>query len=61
MPDLILRNLQGAPVIIETEYMPARTVEQDAVQRLGCQLADFGDAIEQCIALHVPNSLQRVP
>ena len=61
MPDLIVRNPQGAPVIIETEYMPARTVEQDAVQRLGREVADSGDAIEQCIALRAPNALQRVP
>ena len=61
MPDLIVRNPRGAPVVIETEYLPARTVEQDAVARLGRELADSGDVIEQCVALRAPNALQQVP
>ncbi len=61
MPDLILRRPLGAPVVVETEYRPARTVEQDAIGRLGSELADSGDAIEQCLALRAPDALQRVP
>jgi len=49
-PDLIVRNPRGAPVVVESGYVPARTVEQDAVARLGRELADSGDAIEQCLA-----------
>ena len=61
MPDLIVRNPFGAPVVLETEYLPAQTVEQDAVARLGRELADSGDAVEQCIALRAPNALQETP
>ena len=60
-PDLIVRNPFGAPVVLETEYLPAQTVEQDAVARLGRELADSGDAVEQCIALRAPSALQETP
>ena len=60
MPDLIVRDPLAAPVVLETEYLPARTVEDDAVARLGAGLADSGAIVEQCIALRVPNSLQSV-
>ena len=61
MPDLIVRNPRGAPVVVETEYLPARTVEQDAVSQLGRELADSGVAIEQCAALRAPKALQEAP
>ena len=60
-PDLIVRNPFGAPVVLETEYLPAQTVEQDAVARLGRELADSGHAVEQCIALRAPHALQETP
>lgn len=60
-PDLIVRNPLGAPVVLETEYVPARTVEQDAIARLGRELADSGYAVEYCIALRAPNVLQTTP
>ena len=61
MPDLIVRNSRGAPVVVETEYLPARTVEQDAIQRLGRILAGSGAAIEQCVALRAPEALREAP
>lgn len=61
MPDLIVRNPRGSPVVVETEYVPARTVEQDAIQRLGRELSESGVAIEQCVALRVPKALQQAP
>ena len=60
MPDLIVRQPRSAPVVVETEYLPARTVEKDAIHRLGQELSDSGDAIEQCIALRAPAKLKRV-
>ena len=60
-PDLIVRNPRGAPVVVETEYLPARTVEQDAIQRLGRKLAGTGAAIEQCVALRAPQTLRDTP
>ena len=60
-PDLIVRDPRGAPVVVETEYVPARTVEQDAIARLGRELAGSGEAVEQCLALRVPVALQHAP
>ena len=61
LPDVIVRNPRGAPVVVETEYLPARTVEQDAIQRLGRILAGSGAAIEQCVALRAPEALREAP
>ena len=60
-PDLIVRDPRGAPVVVESEYAPARTVEQDARARLGRVLADSGDAVEQCLALRAPDALRHAP
>ncbi|MCY3773648.1 MAG: hypothetical protein OXG98_16705 [Gemmatimonadetes bacterium] len=60
-PDVVLRNPRGSVVVVETEYLPARTVEQDAIDRLGRHLSGSGVAIEQCVAVRVPDSLKTVP
>ena len=58
---MILRNPRGSVVVVETEFVPARTVEKDAVDRLDRKLSDTGVAIEQCIAVRVPAFLKQVP
>ena len=60
-PDIVVHNGTTAPVLIESEYQPATTVEQDASHRLGAKLADSGDRIEHCIALRAPRDLRNVP
>ena len=57
-PDIVIRHPGGAPVIIETEYEPAHTVEDDARSRLGMVMAGSGDAVEQAIAIRVPDALR---
>ena len=59
-PDIIVRHPGGLPVAVETEYTPARTVEQDARRRLGKILRETGDSIEQAIALCIPAKLANV-
>ena len=56
-PDLVIDHFDGLPVIVETEFMPARGVEDDAKARLGLTLDDDGREIEQVIALRVPDPL----
>ncbi|MYF20420.1 MAG: hypothetical protein F4218_07370 [Synechococcus sp. SB0677_bin_5] len=56
-PDIMIRHPGGPPVVVETEYNPAHTVEDDARARLGKMLEDGGRPIEQSIALRIPNSL----
>ena len=50
-PDIIITVPGRAPVVIEAEYMPARTVEPEATSRLGLELAANGRIIEAAIAL----------
>ena len=59
-PDLVIRPPGGVPVVIETEFEPARSVEKDALARLGQRLQYNGDLIEQTIAIKVPKDLRRV-
>ena len=57
-PDIIVHHTGGLPVIIETEFAPASTVEVDARERLGEKLSMTGDVIEQVIALRAPDFLK---
>ncbi len=60
-PDIVIRPPGGVPVILETEFIPARSVEVDAKARLGKFLQYNGDLIEQTIAIQVPQELSRAP
>ena len=57
-PDILVRSSDGPPVVIETEFSPARTVEQDALARLGLQTQGAGAAIEHAVAVRAPASLR---
>ena len=56
-PDIVVSHPGGLPVIIETEFAPARTVEVDAKTRLGSTLTKDGRRIEQTVALCIPEQL----
>ena len=57
-PDIVVRHPGGAPVVVETEFEPAATVEDDARARLGARVADGGQRVEQAIAVRVPEALR---
>ena len=50
-PDILITASDRAPVVVEAEYMPAATVEAEARERLGLEVADNGRIIEAAIAL----------
>ena len=56
-PDIIITDSQRSPVVVEAEYMPAHTVEDEAKARLGLRLADDGKRIEAAIALRYPSDV----
>ncbi len=56
-PDIIVRPPAGMPIVLETEYDPARTVEDDAKSRLGRVLRDTGDILETALAVRIPGHL----
>ena len=55
-PDIVITALGRSPVVVESEYIPAATVELDARSRLGLQLSSGGD-IEAAIALRFPEGV----
>ena len=60
-PDILLTGEAGVPVVIETEYEPARTVESDAVGRLGAVVDETGRAVAAVLAVRVPLELRDSP
>ena len=50
-PDILITAPDRAPIVIEAEYMPARSVEVEAKSRLGLEVAANGRVIEAAIAL----------
>ena len=57
-PDIIVET-GVSPISVETEHMPARTVEDDALSRIGTTVAATGQRIESAVALRVPAHLSR--
>ena len=57
-PDILVSPTRRQPVIVETEFAPARTVEQDATARLGTKLHSTGDDIEGVLSVVLPESLK---
>ncbi len=56
-PDILITAHGRAPVVIEAEWMPARTVEAEARSRLGLEVAANGRPIEAVIALRYPDEV----
>ena len=57
-PDLLITDPGGAPVVIEAEYEPARTVEKEARARLDLGVAGETRPIESAIAVRYPAGLK---
>ena len=55
-PDILISSL--VPIVVEVEFLPARTVEDDATARLGRIVRATGKNIEQVIALRVPKAIK---
>ncbi len=57
-PDILISEPNVSPVIVETEVMPATSVEADATQRLGEQLVLSGRRILSSLAVKLPVRLR---
>ena len=57
-PDILIVAPRRQPVIVETEFAPARTVEKDATDRLGTSLHGSGENIEGVLSVVLPESLK---
>src|SRR4051812_8658437 len=57
-PDILILEPNVSPVSIETEVLPASTVESEAVGRLGEQVRTTGRTILSSIAVRLPVRLR---
>ena len=57
-PDILIAPPRRQPVVVETEFAPARTVSEDATARLGTRLQGSGEDIEGVLAVILPESLR---
>lgn len=57
-PDILVLEPNVSPVVIETEVVPAATVEPEAISRLGKNLRATGRTILSSIAVRLPISLR---
>lgn len=57
-PDILIVEPNVSPVVVETEVLPAVTVEREAVARLGQQLRTTGRTILSVVALRLPVRLR---
>jgi len=57
-PDILVLEANVSPVVIETEVLPAVTVESEAVSRLGEQVRTTGRTILSSIAVRLPVRLR---
>jgi hypothetical protein len=58
-PDILVVESNVSPVVIETEVLPAVTVESEAVARLGAHLKKTGRTILSSIAVRLPARLRQ--
>src|SRR2546429_9043046 len=56
-PDILVIEQNVSPVVIETEILPAVTVEAEATSRLGEQIRNTGRQILSSIAVRLPTRL----
>ena len=57
-PDILITGTDRAPVVIEAEFMPAATAEDEAKDRLGLEVVDGRRQIEAAIALRYPEGFE---
>ena len=57
-PDILIASPNRQPVVVETEFAPASTVERDATARLGTISKIEGKGIEGVLAVILPESLR---
>lgn len=57
-PDIVVRTTEG-PVVVEVEFEPARTLEADALSRLGMEID--GLKVQIAFAVAIPEVIRTVP
>ena len=60
-PDVLITDEHRAPVVVEAEYLPAASVEDEARARLALGVEGDSRVIEAAIAVRYPSGLQNAP
>ena len=60
-PDILITDEHRAPVVVEAEYLPAASVEDEARARLALGVEGDSRVIEAAIAVRYPSGLQNAP
>ena len=60
-PDILVQEPDAAPVVIEAEVEPARSVEREAQGRLGETTRDTRRVVEAAIAVRIPQRYRGLP
>ncbi|RKU24223.1 hypothetical protein C6500_00225 [Candidatus Poribacteria bacterium] len=55
--DILVQSPNRSPLVIENEYLPASTVENDAKSRLGKTLSTDGSIVTEAVVIRSPTSL----
>lgn len=56
--DLTIQTVGGHVVIVETEFTPGRTVEDDAVRHFGEEVGSSRDIVETVVAVEIPSRIR---
>ena len=56
-PDILINSPRSQPVMVETEFAPARTVDEDAIARLGVEVSG-GRTVEGVLSVILPGHLK---
>ena len=59
-PDIMVRVPRAAPLVIEADFYPANSLEDDALSRVGAKTANRVRPIETAVALRYPRRLRNV-
>lgn len=58
-PDILVIEPNVCPVVLETEVLPATTVEAEALSRLGVQMRTTGRKVLSSVAVRLPERLRK--
>ena len=60
-PDILVKVPGAGPLVVEAEFVPARTLDADAVGRIGETIVGWPGPVETVVALRYPERIRSVP
>lgn len=60
-PDILVKVPGAGPLVVEAEFIPARTLDADALSRIGETIIGWPGPVETVVALRYPERFRSVP